>query len=148
MLKKQQGFTLIELMIVVAIIAILAAIAIPQYQDYVTKSQFSESQTVADALEKPVQQYYLETGTCVTNGQGGTMSSPSYSGKYVAAAGDLNTLSSGCQIVVVFKSTPGSVSTPLLGANVYFSGVSHGGTFTWQCSAPSVASKYKPQACQ
>ena len=50
-MKNQQGFTLIELMIVVAIIAILAAIAISQYQDYVAKSQFSEAPSIVDGLK-------------------------------------------------------------------------------------------------
>jgi type IV pilus assembly protein PilA len=150
MKNLQKGFTLIELMIVVAIIAILAAIAIPQYQNYITKSQFTESQTVADGLKTPIVEYYNQTGQCpVTEGQDGIATSwASYSGKYVAQAQvKAGTAPATCEIDVTFKGTPGSVSKPLSGAEVTFAGTNNGGTFSWNCTS-SVASQYKPQACQ
>lgn len=65
----QKGFTLIELMIVVAIIGILAAIAIPAYQNYIARSQFSESQVLL-AGTKPVIQERVDQGTAYTIGSG------------------------------------------------------------------------------
>ncbi|WPL18325.1 Pilin [Thiorhodovibrio winogradskyi] len=58
----QQGFTLIELMIVVAIIGILAAIAIPAYQDYTIRAKFSEVMVIASAARTSIAEYYLSTG--------------------------------------------------------------------------------------
>ena len=149
MKTMQKGFTLIELMIVVAIIAILAAIAIPQYQNYITKTQFSESQTIADGLKTPIVEYFNQTSQCPANGTGGISQTTSYIGKYVASV----TTGGGagpCTISVKFKSTTGSVSKPLLGATVIITGSDNQGSFSWLCdkgAASGIPSKYLPQAC-
>jgi prepilin-type N-terminal cleavage/methylation domain-containing protein len=71
--KAQAGFTLIELMIVVAIIGILAAVAIPAYQDYVTKAKFSEVESIASAYKTAVASCAQELGTATgcTSGSNG-----------------------------------------------------------------------------
>jgi len=67
MKKVQQGFTLIELMIVVAIIGILAAIAIPAYQNYIVRAQVSEGLTLGAGAKPAVSEYFLERGTWPNN---------------------------------------------------------------------------------
>ena len=143
-MNKNSGFTLIELMIVVAIIAILAALAISQYQDYVTKSQFSESSSILDGVKASVGEFADQNGRCPGNGSTGFLLATSYVGKYVATV----TLTSSpfpCYIVATFKSA--NVSTPLMNATVGFTAIDNGGTFSWVCHS-NVADKYKPAACR
>jgi type IV pilus assembly protein PilA len=143
--KSQKGFTLIELMIVVAIIAILAAIAISQYQDYVAKAQFSEAATITDGMKTKLAEFYSQAGVCPIMGTSpGFALATSYSGAYVESVA-INTVAGGCELMATFKSQ--SVAAPLTAQTVSFTGSNQGGTFTWTCTSP-VPSKYKPNACQ
>ena len=87
MTKLQKGFTLIELMIVVAIIGILAAIAIPAYQDYTVRAQVSEGMNLAAAAKAAVSEYFLNRGRAPANRTEAGMSAnqTDTSGKYVTA---------------------------------------------------------------
>ena len=95
MQKVQQGFTLIELMIVVAIIGILAAIAIPAYQDYTIRAQVSEGMTLAAAAKAAVVESYQNSGQAPAlragpGGAGMSALATDTSGKYVTSVGILN----------------------------------------------------------
>ena len=83
----QKGFTLIELMIVVAIIGILAAVAIPAYGDYTARAQAAEAFTLMDGFKTPLTELYTNTGNFGI-GTGSTKVSGITSGKYVAAVTD------------------------------------------------------------
>ena len=84
-MKRQSGFTLIELMIVVAIIGILAAIALPAYQDYTARSQVSEAMSLASGLKIQVADIYADEGalTNADSGVGGIPAAADVTGKYV-----------------------------------------------------------------
>jgi type IV pilus assembly protein PilA len=89
MKTMQKGFTLIELMIVVAIIGILAAIAIPAYQDYTIRAQVSEGMTLAAAAKAAIAETYLNTGIAPANRADAGMSANATDtfGKYVQSVG-------------------------------------------------------------
>jgi len=128
MKKTQQGFTLIELMIVVAIIGILAAIAIPAYQDYTGKSQASEAFSLLDGLKTPVSEAIassgLNTGCNVPDGS-------VTSGKYVANV-TLTVSGTSCVATATYAST--GINSELAGKNVTMTYTN--GLWTLNCSNP------------
>ncbi|HGN6949146.1 TPA: pilin, partial [Neisseria gonorrhoeae] len=80
----QKGFTLIELMIVIAIVGILAAVALPAYQDYTARAQVSEAILLAEGQKSAVTEYYLNNGKWPkNNGDAGVAASSKIIGKYV-----------------------------------------------------------------
>jgi len=144
-MKKQQGFTLIELMIVVAIIGILAAIAIPAYQDYTIRAQVSEGLNLSGGAKAAVTEYYQDRGTLpVDNSTAGLEAAGQIQGKYVS----LVTVSAGIISVTYGNSAHTVISgqtielTPSTAAGV--------GSVQWICDSPSnaVANKHLPAACR
>jgi type IV pilus assembly protein PilA len=97
--KLSRGFTLIELMIVIAIIGILAAIAIPAYQNYTIRSQVTEGLTLADGWKTAIAEYYANTGNwpTVTNLTGTTASIGKYETGVTVAAGGVVQVTYGNQ---------------------------------------------------
>ncbi len=143
-MPSTRGFTLIELMIVVAIIAILSTIAISVYQDSTAKAQLSEAFSLGDGLKTAVADYQHQTGACPAPGTGGIASPASYSGQYVASV-TAGTLGNTCTITVLMRS--GTIARPLRGKQVVFRLDPLASTARWSCSS-NVGSTYLPQACR
>ncbi|MET4676519.1 MULTISPECIES: pilin [unclassified Luteibacter] len=149
MKNVQKGFTLIELMIVVAIIAILAAIAIPQYQNYIIRTQVSEGMNLADGVKTAVSEFYNNKGHFPTNNQSAGLpaNTASISGKYVTGV----TIASGL-VTAGFSSTTKEANSKIDGKVITLSPFDNGGSISWNCKAKSntnyVADQYLPTACR
>lgn len=140
MKRVQQGFTLIELMIVVAIIGILAAVALPQYQDYTIRTRVSESVTLADGQKTAVAEFYNANSRFpASNASAGIASAGSIIGKYTNGV----TVSGSGVITASVNST--NTGT---GGNMVFVPTANGGSISWSCTTSTVAAKYRPSNCR
>jgi type IV pilus assembly protein PilA len=149
-MKKQQGFTLIELMIVVAIIGILAAIAIPAYQDYTIRAQVSEGLNISGGAKAAVSEFRMDRGTWPSdNTTAGISTNPTdIEGKYVAqvAVGVTGGVPIG-QIEVTYGGDAHAILTAGP-ATLLLSPVDQSGSVEWVCSSPNIADKHLPAACR
>ena len=146
-MKLQKGFTLIELMIVIAIIGILAAIAIPAYQDYIVRSKVSEGLNMAGAAKLAVAETYDSTGIFPDNNdEGGLPTAASITGSYVSS---ITVSSSGASTGIVTILYNGSVGgNPTANAtNMVLTGSPTQGSMMWVCTG-TMANKYKPANCR
>jgi len=150
-MKKQQGFTLIELMIVVAIIAILAAIAISQYQDYVIRSQVSEGSALADGMKTAVAEFYQNKGYFpLDNSSAGLSAANTIKGEYVNQV-DVDASGTGGVIAATYTGTKAHTklrtAAATLANGLQFSGVTNAGSIEWHCKSAGVLQKWCPTSC-
>jgi type IV pilus assembly protein PilA len=142
-MRKQQGFTLIELMIVVAIIGILAAIAIPAYQDYTIRAQVSEGLNLTGACKAAVTEYYQDQGVFPTdNATAGLAAANQIMGKYTT------------QVAVgaggVCAATYGNeANANINGAVLSMTPNDNQGSVSWDCQGDAtLVDKWLPAACR
>ena len=164
-MRTQKGFTLIELMIVVAIIAILAAIAISQYQDYVIRAEVAEGASLAEGAKTAVAEFYNKSGRfpvapCLSSNQSLGLALPaSIVGSYVS---NVTISGDGCApplgpgaIVTYFSSDPPfKAHAQIDTAGLVFSPITHAGSMQWRCKRFVVGGsvvlrdKWLPSSCR
>jgi len=145
-MKKQQGFTLIELMIVVAIIGILAAIAIPAYQDYTIRAQVSEGLSLSSGAKAAVAEFFQDSGAWPTNNtEAGLSLSTAIKGKYTTKLVVTGTAANG----IITVSYGNKANVAILAKTLTLTGVDNTGAIEWTCAGGAgLLPKWLPAACR
>ncbi len=135
-MKKQSGFTLIELMIVIAIIGILAAIALPAYQDYVKRTHVSEGINLASTAKTAIWDYWSIYGTYPADNSSAGLAT-TITGNAVKSV----TISND-EITITYNNKVADNST------LIFKASSTGSSLIWGCTTGTLIDKYKPVNCR
>lgn len=145
-IKTMHGFTLIELMIVVAIVAILAAIAIPAYQDYLIRSQVTEGASLSSGAKTAVEEEFANTGVPpTTNGAVGLPAANTIIGNYVSGVA----IGNGGVITATYSSAaPQRANAIINGTTLVLTPTFNGGSTSWSCVNSTVPPQYLPSICR
>ncbi len=147
--KLQKGFTLIELMIVVAIVGILAAIAIPAYSDYMVRAKVSEGVAAVDQMRSAVAEFYATSGHFPAAGAsfGMTASNTVSGAKYISSVDYAQGSSSASgTLTAKFRGISSALTS---GMGITYTGTGSTTSITWTCAAASsMPPKYLPANCR
>ncbi|MDX1403466.1 MAG: pilin [Woeseiaceae bacterium] len=141
MKTNNQGFTLIELMIVITIIGILASIAIPAYQDYTIRAQVAEGLSLSNSAKASLGEFYTDRGAWpLDNTEVGLSDAGKIVGRYVTSV-----KVAGPVITVTYGN---KAHAKISGQNVTLTATDAEGSFVWTCDGAGIADKHLPAACR
>lgn len=150
MKRVQQGFTLIELMIVVAIIGILAAVALPAYQDYTVRAKISEAILAGSSAKTGVSEAYSILGSMVANAP--SMGVQDQNTKYVASVGWTRTDATHGRVIITTKDTTSTLPSDAASKTIELQAEGQAnGAVLWTCKTGNtngMPNKYLPGSCK
>ena len=149
MKRMQKGFTLIELMIVVAIIGILAAVAIPAYQDYTVKSKVTEASNLVAGVKEAIAEQSDFTGLSNNTAvAAAAMNAPLFTdikGNYVASVEAAGVSATTATITVTHKAASSTVPAAMGATTIIWTGTHNGGSVSWLVTGGTLAAKFLPK---
>jgi|25_taG_2_1085351.scaffolds.fasta_scaffold00067_34 type IV pilus assembly protein PilA len=148
MLLSNRGFTLIELMIVIAIIGVLSTIAIPAYQVYIARTQLVEAFSLLGTVKSGIIENYSTAATCIDNSNNqylGTAKANDIKGKYIDSV-LVGGVAPNCTITIEMRVT--DIAKALQGHKVVFTLIETDNILRWQCMSPDIDDLYLPSTCR
>ncbi|MDR7016001.1 pilin [Acinetobacter sp. 3657] len=145
-MKRQNGFTLIEISVVVAIVGILAVAAVPAYQEYIARSQVTEAFSMASFYKSEMANVYAEQGRCPTLNDFSLDNTGAIRTRYLNAVVISSYTGANCAFTLRFTNT--GISSFLQNKQIQIAMTSGAGGVKWECISSNIPQRFLPKACQ